>query len=176
MAQNHLGEEVNRAVITVPAYYNERQRGAVRHAGALAGLKVERIVNEPTAAALAYAYGRRLASASSSTTSAVAPSTPRSWSSRTTSSRSSPPEATPSSAASISTTASSGGCSSCYGAAGAAFDGDRVALSRLVDAAERAKCALSERQEFRIQLPFLADGRSPSPSTHAQARGAREAL
>ena len=55
VAQNHLGEEVNRAVITVPAYYNERQREAVRSAGALAGLQVERILNEPTAAALAYA-------------------------------------------------------------------------------------------------------------------------
>jgi molecular chaperone DnaK len=60
VAQNHLGEEVNRAVITVPAYYTERQRQAVRHAGALAGFLVERIVNEPTAAALAYAYGRHL--------------------------------------------------------------------------------------------------------------------
>ena len=60
VAQNHLGEEVNRAVITVPAYYNERQRAAVRNAGALAGLHVERILNEPTAAALAYAYGRHL--------------------------------------------------------------------------------------------------------------------
>ena len=60
VAQNHLGEEVNRAVITVPAYYNERQRAAVRNAGALAGFQVERILNEPTAAALAYAYGRRV--------------------------------------------------------------------------------------------------------------------
>ncbi len=60
VAQNHLQEEVNRAVITVPAYYNERQRAAVRHAGALAGLHVERILNEPTAAALAYAFGRNL--------------------------------------------------------------------------------------------------------------------
>jgi len=60
VAQNHLGEEVNRAVITVPAYYNERQRAAVRLAGALAGIHVERILNEPTAAALAYAFGRHL--------------------------------------------------------------------------------------------------------------------
>jgi molecular chaperone DnaK len=55
-----LGEEVTRAVVTVPAYYNDRQRQAVREAGRLAGLEVERIVNEPTAAALAYGYGRGL--------------------------------------------------------------------------------------------------------------------
>ena len=60
VAQNHLREEVNRAVITVPAYYNERQRAAVRQAAGLAGIEVERILNEPTAAALAYAYGRHL--------------------------------------------------------------------------------------------------------------------
>ena len=77
VAQNHVGEEVNRAVVTVPAYYNERQRAAIRSAGALAGLQVERILNEPTAAALAYAFGRHLTSGSSSTTSAAAPSTPR---------------------------------------------------------------------------------------------------
>ena len=53
-----LGEPVHRAVITVPAYYNDNQRQAVREAGRLAGLHVERIVNEPTAAALAYGYGR----------------------------------------------------------------------------------------------------------------------
>jgi molecular chaperone DnaK len=52
-----LGEKVNRAVITCPAYYNERQRAAVRVAGELAGFHVERILSEPTAAALA--YGRR---------------------------------------------------------------------------------------------------------------------
>jgi molecular chaperone DnaK len=60
MASKALGEEVNRAVVTVPAYYNDHQRQAVRDAGALAGLAVERIVNEPTAAALAFGYGRGL--------------------------------------------------------------------------------------------------------------------
>jgi molecular chaperone DnaK len=55
-----LGEDVTRAVVTVPAYYNDHQRQAVREAGRLAGLEVERIVNEPTAAALAYGYGRGL--------------------------------------------------------------------------------------------------------------------
>ncbi len=60
IARDLLGEEVNRAVITVPAYYNENQRQAVREAGMLAGLHVERIVNEPTAAALAFGYNRGL--------------------------------------------------------------------------------------------------------------------
>nr|WP_208413419.1 molecular chaperone HscC [Sphingomonas leidyi] len=53
-AERHCGEEVTGAVITVPAYFNDRQRKATRRAGELAGLKVERLVNEPTAAALAY--------------------------------------------------------------------------------------------------------------------------
>jgi molecular chaperone DnaK len=57
-ASEALGELVTRAVVTVPAYYNDHQRQAVREAGALAGLEVERIVNEPTAAALAFGYGR----------------------------------------------------------------------------------------------------------------------
>ena len=60
IAQQWLQTEVNRAVITVPAWYNDNQRNAVREAGELAGLKVERILNEPTAAALAFGHGRRL--------------------------------------------------------------------------------------------------------------------
>jgi molecular chaperone HscC len=53
-AEAYLGEAVSEAVITVPAYFNDQQRKATRHAGELAGLKVERLLNEPTAAALAY--------------------------------------------------------------------------------------------------------------------------
>ena len=53
-AEAYFGEGVTRAVITVPAYFNDAQRNATKHAGELAGLTVERIVNEPTAAALAY--------------------------------------------------------------------------------------------------------------------------
>ncbi|MGC4375975.1 molecular chaperone DnaK [Fictibacillus sp. Mic-4] len=53
-AESYLGEKVDRAVITVPAYFNDAQRQATKDAGTIAGLKVERIVNEPTAAALAY--------------------------------------------------------------------------------------------------------------------------
>ncbi|MFV0143350.1 MULTISPECIES: molecular chaperone DnaK [Empedobacter] len=53
-AEDYLGQEVSRAVITVPAYFNDAQRQATKEAGEIAGLKVERIINEPTAAALAY--------------------------------------------------------------------------------------------------------------------------
>ncbi|MEE9296427.1 MAG: molecular chaperone DnaK [Phycisphaerae bacterium] len=53
-AEDYLGEKVDRAVITVPAYFNDSQRQATKDAGEIAGLKVERIINEPTAAALAY--------------------------------------------------------------------------------------------------------------------------
>jgi len=53
-AEDFLGREVNKAVITVPAYFNDSERVAVREAGQIAGLQVERIINEPTAAALAY--------------------------------------------------------------------------------------------------------------------------
>jgi molecular chaperone DnaK len=52
-----LGERPQKAVITVPAYFSDAQRGATREAGALAGLEVVRILNEPTAASLAYGYG-----------------------------------------------------------------------------------------------------------------------
>lgn len=53
-AEDYLGEKVEQAVITVPAYFNDAQRQATKDAGQIAGLKVERIINEPTAAALAY--------------------------------------------------------------------------------------------------------------------------
>ena len=53
-AEAYLGEEVNKAVITVPAYFTDAQRQATKDAGTIAGLEVERIINEPTAAALAY--------------------------------------------------------------------------------------------------------------------------
>jgi len=165
VAQNHVGEEVNRAVVTVPAYYNERQRAAIRHAGALAGLQVERILNEPTAAALAYAYGRHLNQrvlvydlGGGTFDASVLELNDN-----------------------VYEVVSTGGDTFLGGVDfdnrivdrlleawqavhGAPFEGDKVALSRLVDAAERAKCALSQRAEFPIQLPFLAlrDGQPAS--------------
>lgn len=58
-AENHLGRKVTQAVITVPAYFDDAQRQATKDAGLIAGLKVERLVNEPTAAALAYGFARK---------------------------------------------------------------------------------------------------------------------
>ncbi|WP_435259709.1 Hsp70 family protein [Thioclava sp. FR2] len=58
-AEAHLGVEVREAVVSVPAYFNELQRKAVRSAGALAGLHISRLINEPTAAALAYGLHER---------------------------------------------------------------------------------------------------------------------
>jgi len=57
-AEDYLGESVTEAVITVPAYFNDAQRQATKDAGRIAGLEVKRIVNEPTAAALAYGFGK----------------------------------------------------------------------------------------------------------------------
>lgn len=58
-AESFLGHEVSRAVITVPAYFNDAERQATKEAGEIAGLKVERIINEPTAAALAYGIDKK---------------------------------------------------------------------------------------------------------------------
>src|ERR1700685_1539409 len=58
-AEDYLGEKVNEAVITVPAYFNDAQRQATKDAGKIAGLEVKRIINEPTAAALAYGLDKK---------------------------------------------------------------------------------------------------------------------
>jgi molecular chaperone DnaK len=58
-AEDYLGEKVEKAVITVPAYFNDSQRKATKDAGKIAGLQVERIINEPTAAALAYGLDKK---------------------------------------------------------------------------------------------------------------------
>src|SRR5690606_3293828 len=58
-AEDYLGHEVTEAVITVPAYFNDSQRQATKDAGRIAGLEVNRIINEPTAAALAYGLDKK---------------------------------------------------------------------------------------------------------------------
>ena len=58
-AEAYLGEKVTEAVITVPAYFNDTQRQATKDAGRIAGLEVKRIINEPTAAALAYGLDKK---------------------------------------------------------------------------------------------------------------------
>ena len=59
IAEDFLGSEVTEAVVTVPAYFNDSQRQATKEAGEVAGLNVRRIINEPTAAALAYGLDKR---------------------------------------------------------------------------------------------------------------------
>src|SRR5262249_17979957 len=58
IVESYLGREVKKAVVTCPAYFNDNQRQATKDAGRIAGLEVLRIINEPTAAALAYGFGR----------------------------------------------------------------------------------------------------------------------
>ena len=86
-SEAYLGEPVNDAVITVPAYFNNAQREATKDAGRIAGLNVVRIINEPTAAALAYGLDKESDQTILCGTSAAAPSTSRSSSSAKGSSR-----------------------------------------------------------------------------------------
>jgi molecular chaperone DnaK len=157
IAQVWLGTEVNRAVITVPAYYNDNQRHAVREAGELAGLKVERIVNEPTAAALAFGHDRHLEQRilvydlGGGTFDASVLELH----------------------GNVYEVVSTGGDTFLGGVDfdkvivdhllaafkeknDIDFPGDRVALQRVTDAAERAKIALSEQLEYRVKVPFVA--------------------
>ncbi len=105
-AESYLGEPVTEAVITVPAYFDDSQRKATQDAGRIAGLNVLRIINEPTAAAVAYGLDNEAPRRSWSTTSAAAPSMSPSSRSRTAPSRCWPPAAIPASAATTSTSAS----------------------------------------------------------------------
>ena len=157
IAQQWLQTEINRAVITVPAYYNDNQRNAVREAGALAGLKVERILNEPTAAALAFAHGRKIDQRilvydlGGGTFDASVLELH----------------------GNVYEVVSTGGDTFLGGVDfdkvivdhllgtfkemhGIDFPGDRVALQRVADAAERAKIALSEQLEYKVKVPFVA--------------------
>ena len=88
-AEAYLGDTVTQAVITVPAYFDDAQRTATKEAGKIAGLEVLRIINEPTAAALAYGLDKEAPRTrrSSCSTSAAAPSTCRSSRSATACSR-----------------------------------------------------------------------------------------
>ena len=59
IAETYLGEEVKHAVVTVPAYFNDAQRQATKDAGTISGMSVQRIINEPTAAAIAYGLDKK---------------------------------------------------------------------------------------------------------------------
>ena len=100
-AAKYLGEEITKAVITVPAYFNDSQRQATIEAGSLAGLEVMRILNEPTAAALTYYLRNRKDCGFSSTIWAVELLMSRLFMPKAVSSKSLPATVTPNSAATI---------------------------------------------------------------------------
>jgi uncharacterized protein (TIGR02266 family) len=156
MAEQHLGQKVERAVVTVPAYYSEPQREAVRKSGAMAGLKVERILNEPTSAALAYGLNREMDKRvlvydlGGGTFDATILRIEKN----------------------VFEVLATGGDIFLGGLdfdnaivdfllerfqqlESVTFQGDGVALSRVSDAAERAKIALSERQHYDVHIPML---------------------
>ncbi len=157
IAEDYLGQEVAKAVVTVPAYFNDGQRQATKDAGAIAGLDVIRIINEPTAAALAYGFGKNI-----DKTIAVYDLGGGTFDI---------------SIMEISST----GVFKVVSTAGDTFLGgedfdqrvidwlvagfkeehdidlrqDRMALQRLKDAAEKAKCELSSVVETEVNLPFI---------------------
>jgi molecular chaperone DnaK len=156
-AEDFLGEAVTEAIITVPAYFDDTQRQATKDAGRIAGLRVERIINEPTAAALAYGLGR-----TDSERIAVYDLGGGTFD--------------------ISILEINDGVYEVLATSGNTFLGgedfderiinwmveqfreetsidlrqDRLALQRLKEAAERAKCELSSLTETNINLPFIA--------------------
>ena len=157
VAEDYLGEEVQKVVVTVPAYFNDNQRQATKDAGAIAGLDVIRIINEPTSAALAYGFGKNI-----DRTVAVFDLGGGTFD--------------------ISILEiSSSGVFKVISTAGDTFLGgedfdqrvidwlvdgfqhehgidlrqDRMALQRLKDAAEKAKCELSAVTETEVNLPFI---------------------
>ena len=157
IAEDYLGHEVQKAVVTVPAYFNDGQRQATKDAGQIAGLDVIRIINEPTAGALAYGFGKNI-----DRTVAVYDLGGGTFD--------------------ISILEiSSSGVFKVVSTAGDTFLGgedfdqriidwlvqgfkeehdidlrqDRMALQRLKDAAEKAKCELSAVMETEVNLPFI---------------------
>jgi molecular chaperone DnaK len=156
-AEDFLGEAITDAVVTVPAYFDDTQRQATKDAGKIAGLKIERIINEPTAAALAYGLGR-----SASERIVVYDLGGGTFD--------------------ISILEMNDGVFEVLATSGNTFLGgedfderiinwmvdqfreetninlreDRLALQRLKEAAERAKCELSSLTETNINLPFIA--------------------
>ncbi|HEX8266413.1 MAG TPA: molecular chaperone DnaK [Pyrinomonadaceae bacterium] len=177
-AEDFLNEPVTEAIITVPAYFDDSQRQATRDAGKIAGLKVERIINEPTAAALAYGYGR-----TESERVAVYDLGGGTFD--------------------VSILEMNDGVFEVLSTSGNTFLGgedfdekiinwllelflketgidlrsDRLALQRLKEASERAKCELSSVSETNINLPFIAaDATGPKHINTTFTREQFEAL
>jgi len=177
-AEAHLGEKVTQAVITVPAYFNDAQRQATKDAGKVAGLEVLRIINEPTAAALAYGLDKK-----SSGTIAVYDLGGGTFD--------------------VSVLEIGDGVFEVKSTNGDTFLGgedfdvrvvnyladefkkengidlrsDRLALQRLKDAAEKAKIELSSAQQTEVNLPFItADASGPKHLTIKITRAKLESL
>src|SRR5271170_5080324 len=177
-AEAHLGEKVTQAVITVPAYFNDAQRQATKDAGRIAGLEVLRIINEPTAAALAYGLDKK-----SSGTIAVYDLGGGTFD--------------------VSVLEIGDGVFEVKSTNGDTFLGgedfdtrvvnfladefkkengidlrsDRLALQRLKDAAEKAKIELSSAQQTEVNLPFItADASGPKHLTIKVTRAKLESL
>ncbi|MFN2412441.1 MAG: molecular chaperone DnaK [Pyrinomonadaceae bacterium] len=171
-AEEFLGDPVSEAIITVPAYFDDMQRQATRDAGKIAGLEVERIINEPTAAALAFGFGKN-----KSEKIAVFDLGGGTFD--------------------ISILEINDGVFEVLSTSGNTFLGgedfdqriidwllegfkahndidlstDRLALQRLKEAAERAKCELSSVEETNISLPFIAA--DPTGPKHINAQLSR---
>jgi len=177
-AEDFLGDEVDEAIITVPAYFDDFQRQATKDAGKIAGLNVQRIINEPTAAALAYGLGKRTAEKV-----AVYDLGGGTFD--------------------ISILEMNDGVFEVLSTCGDSFLGgedfdqriidwlidefrnetsidlrqDRLALQRLKEAAERAKCELSNTLESNINLPFIsADASGPKHLNKVLTRNRFEEL
>jgi molecular chaperone DnaK len=176
IAEEYTGEEIQKAVVTVPAYFNDGQRQATKDAGRIAGLDVIRIINEPTAAALAYGFGKNI-----ERKVAVYDLGGGTFD--------------------ISILEIGNGVFEVISTAGDTFLGgedfdkriidwlvfgfakehkvdlrkDKMALQRLKDVAEKAKCELSAVKETEINLPFIIST-SRSDALHLQRALSREKL
>src|SRR6204780_1135857 len=177
-AEAHLGEKVSQAVITVPAYFNDAQRQATKDAGKIAGLEVLRIINEPTAAALAYGLDKK-----SSGTIAVYDLGGGTFD-----------ISIPEIGDGVFEVKSTNGDTFLGGEDfdirlvnyladefkkenGIDLRSDRLALQRLKDAAEKAKIELSSAQQTEVNLPFItADASGPKHLTIKITRAKLESL
>ena len=192
-AEDYLGEQVTEAVITVPAYFNDGQRQATKDAGRIAGLNVLRIINEPTAAALAYGLDKAQGGAASKTGAAM----------RTSGAEKIAVYDLGGGTFDISVLELNSGVFEVKATNGDTFLGgedfdqrivdslnekfrkatnidlrrDRMALQRLKEAAERAKHELSSATETDVNLPFIAaDASGPKHLTETMTRGQLEEL
>jgi len=192
-AEDYLGEQVTEAVITVPAYFNDGQRQATKDAGRIAGLNVLRIINEPTAAALAYGLDKAQGGAASKTGAAM----------RTSGAEKVAVYDLGGGTFDISVLELNSGVFEVKATNGDTFLGgedfdqrivdylndkfkkatnidlrrDRMALQRLKEAAERAKHELSSANETDVNLPFIAaDASGPKHLTETMTRPQLEEL